>query len=201
MNRIFLSLSLSTLMLFGTSRGQRVQPVAPGPEGQRAFDDLAKAYANSHGAFDDKVALTDLDSSDPVIARRGGNYLLALFEQTFADETNGLTENRPAPFFGESEYNRALAFRNALVKDFGASASTEAALPAALWLIENDPLADNEETGAQALAHIHTEGANAAIAKIISEIHPNQEVLLIAIREAGNGDVGGGSVCRSCLRC
>jgi hypothetical protein len=194
MNRTFLSLSLSTLMLLGGFRHgigadavapSASEPVVAGPEGQRAFDDLSKGYVNKSGLFDAKAALADLQSKDAATSQRAGVYLLALFEQSFADESNGRSNWNPTPFFNEGPENRARDFRQALAKDFGASASSEAALPAAFWLIENDPLPDNTEAGIHVLARIHSDAANQALGHIIEAVHPNQEVLVTAIKEAG----------------
>ena len=161
-----------------------VKPVVTGLEGQRAFDDLAKCYASNSGWPNYKAALAGLKSHDTAAAQRAGNYLLALFEQSFADESNGRAQWLPTPFTNEGPGNRAHDFRLALAKDFGDSASSQAALPAALWLIENDPIADDAEAGVHVLARIHSETANDAFGQIIRDVHPNQEVLVTAIKEA-----------------
>ena len=184
MKKIFV-IALAMFVFAGAAHAQQSKPAMTGAEGQRAFDDLAKGYVNRSGLFDDKAALADLKSPDVTKAQRAGNYLLALFEQTLADESNGRALWHPTPFANEGPGNWAHEFRLALAADFGKSVSAEAALPAALWLIENDPIADDAEAGVHVLARIHSEGANKAWGQIISEVHPNQEVLVTAIKEAG----------------
>jgi hypothetical protein len=81
------------------------KPMIDSPEGQRAFDDLAKGYVNSSGLFDAKAALANLKSPDATTARRSGNYLMALFAQSFADESNGRALWHPTPFTNEGPGN------------------------------------------------------------------------------------------------
>jgi len=161
------------------------KPVVSGPEGQRAFDDLGKCYAANYGWPDYKPSLADLGSPDAPTAQRAGNYILALFEQSFADESNGRAGWNPTLFVNAGPDNRAHDFRQAAAKDFGLSGSSEAALPAALWLIENDPIADDTEAGVHVLARVHSDAADKALGQLINEVHPNQEVLVTAVTEAG----------------
>lgn len=174
-------------LLLGAAHGEPAneKPVMDGPEGRRAFDELAKCYASNKGWRDYKPALADLKSRDASTAQRAGNYILALLEQSFADESNGRASWNPTPFANAGPDNKANDFRRTLAGDFGAAASSEGALAAALWLIEKDPLDDNEEAGMRVLPRIHSDAADNALGRIIEEVHPNREILATAIHEAG----------------
>lgn len=65
------------------------KPQVPGSEGKRAYDDLAKYYADRKSAPPYAEALGALKGEDPEARRKAGAYLLALFAQSFADEDNG----------------------------------------------------------------------------------------------------------------
>jgi len=162
-----------------------LNPVASGPEGQRAFSDLATIYTKSLSVtFEPPSQILDLNSSDLVKSQEAGLYVLALFEQAFADETNGRTMWKPSPFWNGNSENIARIIRGELAESFGQSASSPAALPAALWLIEHDLVEDNIASGAQVLSRIHGVAADAAIGTILQEQHPSQQVLIMALHEA-----------------
>ena len=114
--------------------GEAAKPVAEGAEGKRAFDDLAAYYGNHQAPPPYKQALADLTSSDAAKAKSAGAYLLALFRQLFADESNGRAPWQRTPFFGGGSVCDAREFRRALAEAFGKEAQGEAALDAVLWL-------------------------------------------------------------------
>ncbi|MCE0497604.1 MAG: hypothetical protein LV481_06640 [Methylacidiphilales bacterium] len=162
-----------------------LKPVVDGPEGQRAFTDLAAIYAKGPSAtFEAPMELTDLNGSDAEKAQNAGAYILALFDQSWADETNGRAAWRALPFWGGGSDNPARTYRGQLADAFGKSASSLAALPAALWLIEHDLVEDNIGSGGQVLSRIHGADADAAIGTILQEQHPSQQVLIMALNEA-----------------
>ena len=162
-------------------------PAAPGPEGQRAFTDLAVLYAKGQGhEFAPPAELAELNGKDLAKSQRAGDYLLALFEQSWADETDGRASWHALPFWGGGADNPARTFRGSLADAFGKSAFSPNALPAALWLIEHDLVSENIAAGAQVLARIHDAAADAAIGTLLQERHPNQAALVMALQEAGS---------------
>jgi hypothetical protein len=145
---------------------------------------LATIYAKGLSVpFVSPPELLDLDGTDPAKSQKAGEYILALFEQSWADETNGRTEWRALPFWGGGSDNPARIFRGNLADAFKTAAAPNA-LPAALWLIEHDLVEDNIAAGAQVLSRIHGAVADAAIGTILEEQHPSQQVLIMALQEA-----------------
>ena len=162
-----------------------LKPADDSPQGQRAFADLAAIYAKGPSAtFEPPAELTDLDSPEPAKTQEAGAYILALFEQSWADESNGRAGWRSLPFWGGGSDNPARTFRGNLAEAFSTSTSSAAALPAALWLIEHDLVEDNIAAGAQVLSRIHGASADAAIDTILQEQHPSRQVLIMALQEA-----------------
>jgi hypothetical protein len=177
--RVFALAFTFALPLFADS----AKPVVTDSEGQRAFDDLAALY-NKKVEPDYQGALKDL--ADPKKSQASANYLLALFEQSFADETNGRASWIALPYWGGGEDNPARNFRTTLANAFADSASTSNALPDALWLIDHDLIEDNIVDGMKVLCRIHNDAANMAIGTILAEPHPSQAVLILALEEASS---------------
>lgn len=69
--------------------GGESAPVVDGPEGHRAFADLAAYYADPDRPPPYGQAVSDLHTDDAAVRGAAGRYLLALFRQSHADETNG----------------------------------------------------------------------------------------------------------------
>jgi len=166
-------------------RADSATPVMAGPEGQRAFTALPTLYTSDRSVpFQPPPELNELNSADGAKSKQAGDYILALFEQSSADETNGRTEWKSLPFWGGGSENPARIFRGNLADAFGKSASSPAALSAALWLINSDLVEDDIANGAQVLAQIHGSAADAAILDILQKQHPSQKVLVMALQEA-----------------
>jgi len=75
-----------------TARGD-VKPVLDGPDGLKAFDDLATYYSDRTKEPPYDEALASLSKGGDT-AQHAGQYLLGLFEQSIADEKNGRSESR-----------------------------------------------------------------------------------------------------------
>jgi hypothetical protein len=161
-----------------------VPPALDGPDGLKAFDDLATYYANSARQPPYREALASLGEGGGS-AQHAGQYLLGLFEQSMADETNGRAKSTRSPFWGGGSENAARTFRTTLAEKFGNSAGGDAAIPAALWLINEEMLPEGQAAGIQVLRRIKSQGATDAFARILGQPHPNQDVLVGAIDESG----------------
>jgi len=177
---------LLALMCWLPAQADAVKPAVDSPEGKRAFDDLAAIYAKGpYATFQAPAELTDLENPDAAKSKNAGDYILALFAQSWADETNGRASWRSLPFWGGGSDNPARNYRGQLADAFGKSTgSSTAALPSALWLIGHEMVEDNIASGAQALSHIHSAEADAAIGTLLQEQHPSQQVLIMALHEA-----------------
>ncbi len=92
---------------------------------------------------------------DATKAQAAGDYILALFEQSWADETDGRTAWQSLPFWGGGSNNPARTYRGQLADAFARAVPLPRLCPAALWLIEHDLVEDNIASGAQALSRIH----------------------------------------------
>ncbi len=161
-----------------------VKPILDGPDGLKAFNDLATYYSDrtKEPPYDETLAaLSKGDDS----AQHAGQYLLGLFEQSMADETNGRSESTRSMAWGGGSENAARDFRKTLSEKFGDSASGDAAIPAALWLINQEKLPDGQAAGIKFLRRINSPAVIDVYEKILAQPHPNQDVLLGAIEETG----------------
>jgi hypothetical protein len=161
------------------------QPEVPGPEGKRAFDDLARYYADNDRPPPFGEALDALKGDDPAARGRAGKYLLALFKQSFADEGNGRAPWKQLPYFGGGSQSDARELRKRLAEAFGARAAGEAAAEATLWLLDVERLPDGNKAGLMALRRLEGPKAAAAFKHLLAAPHPNAEVLSGALAETG----------------
>lgn len=158
------------------------KPIVEGPEGRRAYDDLATYYkTGTQPPFGQ--ALTALSSDSETERKEAGGYLLALFAQSFADETNRRAEWHRLPFWGGGAESPAREFRKRLAEKFGATAQGAEALQAAQWLLENEQLAENQVSGMWVLRRTETPESTEILGRLLQQPHPNPEVLAGAIKE------------------
>jgi hypothetical protein len=162
-----------------------VRPASDGPDGRRAFDDLAAYYENAQRTPDVGKALSDLRAADPAQRSAAGRYLLALFRQSFADERNGRARWRALPFFGGGSENPAREFRKRAAAQFGDAADGEAAIDPAQWLINKDRLAESAAAGVKALCRVRSPQVTAAFRALLSPAHPNSAVAVAVVEEVG----------------
>lgn len=176
---------LCSLLLPASLRAEGPKPEVAGAEGRRAFDDLAKYYADNAKLPPFAAALDDLKAQDAAARRKAGEYLLALFKQSFADEDNGRAPWRKQPYFGGGSSSDAREFRRRLGEAFGKQAAGEAALDATLWLLNGERLPDNQKAGLLALARVEGPKADAALKALVAPPHPNVDVATGAVAEVG----------------
>lgn len=177
-----LCLALVTVWAGG---GEPLKPVADGPEGQRAFDDLKACYTSPTNQPPVERAVRELGAADAAARQRAGRYLWALFQQSFADEHNGRAVWEKSEFWGGGAGNQARELGQQMAKTFGDLAQGEEALDAAVWLLQEERLAGNQAQGMQVLARIESRRAMEALRQILAQPHPNEAVLTVAIEVAG----------------
>ena len=97
-------------------------PVTQDPEGRRAYDDLGRYYADKDSIPPYDKAIDVLASQGPAEGREAGRYLLRLFEQSLADETNGRAQWVQTPYWGGGASSHAREFRERLAESFGKGA-------------------------------------------------------------------------------
>src|SRR5689334_14553916 len=125
--------------------GEGLKPAGEGPEGKKAFDDLAAFYKDNNAKPPYKKAIEDLKSPNEATRTAAGKYLAALLKQLYADETNGRAPHHKSPFFGGGgATNDGREFRKVLAKDFGEGAAGYAAFDAILWLLNEEKDAKNQ---------------------------------------------------------
>jgi hypothetical protein len=156
----------------------RPAPEIPGEIGQQAYDDLTALYGEGHREPDLSGAIQKLNSADAAARSAAGQYVLALLRQSLADESNGRAEWRRLPFFGGGSESAAREFRKRAAAQFGEGAKTDEATDAALWLIDQDPLAENQAAGVKVLRRLRSPAAVKVYAKLLSPAHHNAEVVV-----------------------
>ncbi len=190
MLRILAIIALRLALVAFAGAAPDSKPEAPGPEGDRAFRELGiyygDYYANSLSSTkrtpDFKTALDDLGGGDAVKREAAGRYLLALFEQSFADETNGR-----AGWWRYSEWSSsslAGSFRKELAAAFGEKARGEAAFDTVLWIIETEVLSDVLVAAAKVLPRIESPRMEKVLADLLAQPHPNAALAVAAVEEA-----------------
>ncbi len=184
---------IAGLVFLVSVAAQAVSPESPGDAGRRAFDDLAALYGPESRPPDVALALRKLDSADAAERRAAGDYLLALFRQAMADERNGRSQWKRLPFFGGGSESPAREYRKRAAEEFGKSTITvQEVLPAALWLVEEERLADNQAAGVAVLRRIKSDQIVAVYRKLLSPAHHNTTVavgIVEAVSERKLGDL------------
>jgi len=167
-----------------------VTPAWPGEEGREAWDKLGAYYADKKAVIPWQDALDAMDSPDAGASARAGNFLAALFAQSFSDEQNGRARWQSLPYWGGGAQSDARDFRAQLAGAFGKSAKSPAALPAVRWLLETERVAGSQEASMTVLRRVRTPEADALLLEQLVAPHPNAAVLRAAIEEAGLRKLG-----------
>ena len=166
------------------------KPETPGPEGERAFRELGIYYGDHYADSlsktkrmpDFKTALDELGGGDAAKREAAGRYLLALFEQSFADEVNGRTGWwRYSEWRGSSP---AGSFRKELAAAFGEKARGEAAFDTVQWIAETEVLSDVLAAAAKVLPRIESPRMAKLIEDMLAQPHPNGALATAAVEEA-----------------
>lgn len=174
----------AALLHAGLFAGEAVQ-VTEGAEGKRAFDELGAFYADNakKPAFDQ--AIKDLAGADAAKRKTSGAFLLALFKQAFADETNGRAPVKRSPFFGGGgTQSDARTIRQEMSKAFAKGAQGDDAIDTVLWLLNDEKLASNQAAGMDALKQLKSPKAAELFRKLLAQPHPVAAVAQGAIEAA-----------------
>ena len=177
--------SLLTILFISPALEAQPSPASEGPEGQRAFDDLAAFYADEEKLPPYKDRILELVARDSATRETAGRYLLALFRQLLADESNGRTTWRSLPYWGGGRECDAREFRKLVVEEFGEKASGDAAFDVAAWLIDEDRIPQSQQAGISVLRRIQSPAVNPVLRRLLAQPHPNEAVLVGAIQETG----------------
>jgi hypothetical protein len=100
-----------------TQPSSTTDPVDRSAEGAKAFSDLGTFYDNEQKTPPYADALAQLNAPGES-GDSAARYLLALYKQSLADETNGRGHWQATPFWGEGPRSNAREFRKKLVTDF-----------------------------------------------------------------------------------
>jgi hypothetical protein len=153
--------------------------------GFQAYRDLALYYSDSSKEPPYQAAIDDLGSANPLVREKAGAYLLALFRQSLADESNGRAPWRDTPYWGGGAESDARQFREELAEAFGERASGEEAMDAAMWLLEHERLARIQSAGARVLQRTQSPQSSDFLRPLLRPPHPNAIALKIAVTEVG----------------
>ena len=162
-----------------------VKPDVDGPEGQRAFDDLAGLYATGTPIAAEEQAFKNLASLEPATRAAAGRYLAALLKQSWADEDNGRAQWRKLPFFGGGSESPSREYRKLLAGKIADGPAAAELLDAELWLLNSDLLAEDAQAGAKALTRNPSPTLVDTYRTLLARGHPNSAVLATLIADAG----------------
>ena len=164
---------------------QPAKPVVDGPEGAGAFDDLSKHYQDPKAQPPVEQAIQNLESADAIERAKSGKYLFALLAQSLADETNGRAAWHNLPYWGGDAESDARLFRQSLAPKLAAKAKAPEILDAAVWLIREDRLAENQKAGLTLLFRIQSPRSTDTFRVLLAPPHPSQAVLVAVLDEVG----------------
>jgi hypothetical protein len=167
-----------------------VPPAAPGVEGRKAFDDLSAFYRGGNEVPFDR-AIADLAAPDSAARQAAGAYLLSLFRQSLADESNGRAPWHGTPYWGGGAESQARQLRNDLAKEFGTEAVGRDAVPAIEWLLGSEPVPSIQSSGLQALSRLDDVACTPLLLKVLQPPHTNTDVVLLALHEVVRRRLGG----------
>jgi len=198
--RVLLGLLLCvTSAVYGEDE-TKFMPVVDTPIGRRVFSDLGKYYT----ATDDqrstsnlvpyKQMIDALSSQDAQKRQEAGEYLHALFQQTWEDDRSsrspyprGMPLGGGPSLLGESlRGNAASNLASAELHGSG-----EEVFKAAFWLYRQDRWPDHNEAGIQTIAHIRTPEADKVLSDIVKDVHGNFDILILAIEQIAKRKLNG----------
>ncbi|MCX7425394.1 MAG: hypothetical protein NTW96_07175 [Planctomycetia bacterium] len=164
---------------------QTSKPSVEGPEGAQAFVDLATYYQDHQKPPPVDRVLQELDSVDQAARASSGKYILALLAQSQADETNGRGgwQRSGLPAWGSDPESDARAFRESLAEKLAGGTTATEALDAAVWLLKEDNLADDQKHGVTLLCRIKSRRVEDLFQELLRQPHPNQSVLVAVLEQ------------------
>jgi hypothetical protein len=161
-----------------------VRPVHPGPAGARAYAGLGTFYQGRANAPDYSGPLDSLISGAPAVSREAGEYLLALYQQSLADERNGRAEWRVTPYFNGGPESQARAFRLGLAKAIGGQSEGPNVIPILEWAFSHEPLSNHLRLLAEALPRLPMPDATDFLRHLLARPHLDRSVLMGALGAA-----------------
>ena len=161
------------------------QPESEGDAGRHAFNDLSTYYQSGGGPLHDEISKATSQLSAQAAADRSnaGQYLLALARQTLADEGNGRAKWKAMPWFGGGSENSARELRKDLAQQLSNAAGGEETIELALWLINEDPVAEDKSNGIKALRQIHSPEMTEVFRRLLSPPHHDLDVAVGVVEE------------------
>ena len=178
------SIGLITLLLTGSQGVGKPRPpdqVVAGTVGARAYAGLAAFYIDADRRPPIEDVLDSLISDRPTTAKTAADYLLALYQQSLADERNGRVRWVQTPYWGGSPESEARRFREALAEEIGGQAEGRSAVEIVEWGLAHEPLAELQGSLAQALPRLPPRDVEALLGRLLSGPHPNGNVLKFAL--------------------
>ncbi|MFN8610723.1 MAG: HEAT repeat domain-containing protein [Vulcanimicrobiota bacterium] len=146
----------------------------------RARADLKTWYADrgKAPAYTSLIAKMDDDPAD-------AQYLTALLRQLWQDELDGSSPRVASPFWGQGASQTAREYRQLIAAELGQNGHGPAALEPAEFLLGNDRLPDVQEAAVRVIHRVECERSSAEALRLVTQPHPNQGVLVTAIRIVG----------------
>ncbi len=183
--RLFLLFILAEWMAASAVGATHLGPESAGPEGQRAFDDLAALYTNGKPIAGVDQAFKDLGAGLPAAREVAGRYVLALLRQSLADESNGRAKWTPSKFWGDGAVSVSRQFRKQLADKIASGPSAPELLEAESWLIRSDNVAAAAVAGTKALTRNPSSKVENVYRSLLSPPHPNTKVTVTILKDIG----------------
>jgi hypothetical protein len=166
-------------------------PVQNDGAGKRAWDLLGGLYQKEERESSPELeravdeALEAVSGDDKTKATEAAQLILSLFRQAEADERNGRAEWKRSMAWGGGANSQAREFRKSLAGRAGKSATGDAAVPVAEWLLREERLPAGQGAAVQILERTSGAVSDAALLQILEKGVHFAPALVMALEQAG----------------
>ena len=180
--------ALLSLLLASVATPAEPPPVQQDAVGKKAWTLLGAFYRNDTDGSNNldttmDTALLDLEGGAPDKAADAAALLLAVFRQAAADERNGRAQWHLTPYWGGGPESEAQNYRKGLAARFGKSATSDAALPVAEWLLREDSLADSQNAAVAVIERCHKPASDHSILTILENGTHFRPAIIMALQQ------------------
>jgi hypothetical protein len=177
--------------LYAVSRGPLMSPrhVEAPAAATQAAKDLRAYYADDKQEPAWKAAVRRLSAVDPAECAQAASYLRDLLDQALKDEQAGIAPWLASPFWGNGGTNPARGLRERVAAALAATLPAPGAVPVVRWFLEHEKLSRLQGEVLNAVTGLQGPEADALLWELATTPHPNAEVALTALTQAGERKV------------
>jgi hypothetical protein len=175
---------LSSLALFLATNAQSAQPA----ENQVVAKELQAYYAQGNPP-PWNAAVKDLVADKAEQRTASADYLVALLNQSQADELSGKAPWRATPFWGNVSENPARDLRQHIAEKLAEAPASSATLAVLRWYLDHETFAPFQEAVLPVLDRVKGKEAETFCLGLLQPAHENSVVVLAALNQIGKRKV------------